>query len=68
MFFQFRPEKKRKCSVVDPDGERESLSLGENLLFGKIFAENCMKMKEIGPRGGAHPLTPPPGSANAASG
>ena len=26
--------------------------LGKNLLFGKIFTENCMKMKEIGPRGG----------------
>ena len=25
---------------------------GANLLFGKIFLENCMKMKEIGPRGG----------------
>ena len=25
---------------------------GENLLFGKIFAKNCMKMKEIGPAGG----------------
>ena len=25
-------------------------SLGQqNLFFGKIFAENCMKMKEIGP-------------------
>ena len=24
---------------------------GKNLLFGKIFAENCMKMKEIGPEG-----------------
>ena len=23
---------------------------GENLLFGKICTENCMKMKEIGPR------------------
>ena len=22
-----------------------------NLLFGKIFAKNCMEMKEIGPRG-----------------
>ena len=22
---------------------------GKNLLFGKIFAENCMKMKENGP-------------------
>ena len=27
-------------------------SWGESLLFGKIFAENCMKMKEIEPRGG----------------
>ena len=28
---------------------------GENLLFDKIFDETCMKMKEIGPRGGASP-------------
>ena len=27
-----------------------------DLLFGQIFLENCMKMKEIGPRGG--PLDP----------
>ena len=27
----------------------------ENLLFGKIVAENCMKMKEIGRRGGVRP-------------
>ena len=27
----------------------------EKLLFGKIFAKNCTKMKEIGPRGGTHP-------------
>ena len=25
--------------------------LGKNLLIGKIFAENCVKMKEIGARG-----------------
>ena len=31
---------------------------GENLSFSKIFAENCMKMKEIGP--GACVLAPPP--------
>ena len=24
-----------------------------------IFAENCMKMKEFGPRGGARPWRPP---------
>ena len=29
---------------------------GKNLLFYKIFAENCMKMKEIGPRGSANGL------------
>ena len=34
-----------------------------NILFGKSFAENCIKMNEIGPRGGltslALPLDPP---------
>ena len=25
----------------------------QDLLFGKSFAKNCMKMKEFGPRGGA---------------
>ena len=33
-------------------------------LFGKSFVENCMKMKEIGPRGGHASLAPPLGSAN----
>ena len=32
---------------------------GKNIVLGKIFTENCMKMKEIGPRGGAHPQCPP---------
>ena len=38
-------------------------------LFDKIFAENCMKMKEIGPRGGheASLALPPLGSANGKS-
>ena len=35
----------------------------KNLLFGKIFAENCMKMKEIEPRPG-HIHSAPLGSAN----
>ena len=30
----------------------------KNLLFGKIFAENCMQLKEIGLRGGASLLRP----------
>ena len=34
--------------------------MGKKLLSGKIFDENCMKMKEIGPRGGARPWPPPP--------
>ena len=33
-----------------------------NLLLCKIFAKNCMKMKEFGPRGGV-PSAPPLGSA-----
>ena len=33
---------------------------GANLLFCPIFTENCMKMKEFGPRGGgARPWHPP---------
>ena len=39
-------------------GANPSIS-GKNLLFGKIFAENFMKMKE---RRGA--VSPPPRSAN----
>ena len=37
-------------------GERGSPP-GEDkiLLFGKIFAEYCMKMKEVGPRAGGRP-------------
>ena len=32
---------------------------GKNSIFGKIFAKNCMEMKEIGPRGGMS-LAPSP--------
>ena len=43
-----------------PDGGRGNPWFwSENLLFGKAFAENCMKMKEIGPKGGGTPLDPP---------
>ena len=41
---------------------RQPVSLGQKLLFDKVFAKNCMKMKESGPRGGiprAGPLDPP---------
>ena len=43
-----------------PRGGTNSWILSVNLLFGKIFTENCMKMKEIGP--GAEVPSPPPGS------
>ena len=29
-------------------GKHEQGGGGNNLLFGKMFAENCMKVKEIG--------------------
>ena len=31
---------------------------GKHLLFGNIFAENCMKIIEIGPRGARDPTAP----------
>ena len=47
-----------------PDGGTNQRGEGANLLFGKFFKENCMKIKEIGPREvGAHfprvPRDPP---------
>ena len=38
--------------------EHQPRGVCANLLFGKIFAENYMKMKEIGPRGGVRPQHP----------
>ena len=40
-----------------PRGVVNSWIWGKNLLFGKIFAENCMKMRKSGPGGGV--LEPP---------
>ena len=41
--------------VVDPEflrwGGANLWAWGENLLFDKIITKNCMKMKEIGPKG-----------------
>ena len=37
-----------------PEGEYQPLRRWTNLLFGNIFAENCMKIKETGPREGEH--------------
>ena len=41
-------------------GGCQPLNLRQNLLFGKVFAENCMKMNEIEPRGGCMFLVPLP--------
>ena len=40
---------------------RQALIWDKNVLFGKIFTENCVKMKEFGP---GVPTPPPPGSTN----
>ena len=50
--------KHRKQFLPHSAGSRISQRGCANLLFGKYFAENCMKMKEIGPGVGAS-LAPP---------
>ena len=52
-------------SVADPGfprgGGANPEGGGANLIFGQKFPENCMKMKEFGPRGGKRAsLAPPP--------
>ena len=42
-----------------PRRGRQALRMRQKLLFGKIFYENCMKMKEIGQKVGER-LTPDP--------
>ena len=56
-------------AVADPGFlMRGSPTLGcANLLFGKSFDENCMKMKRITERRELPPPPPPPGSANGQS-
>ena len=50
----FEPCPPPKWRIHDfPDRGCQPLNLGQNLLFDRIIAENCMKMKEIGPRDGA---------------
>ena len=34
--------------IIPIHGGRQSLDLAENPIFGKIFAENCIKIIEIG--------------------
>ena len=51
-------------AVVDPEfprgGGANPQNGGANLLIGQIFSQNCMKMKEFGPRRGRVSLAPPP--------
>ena len=42
--------------MVDPEFRR----WGTNLIFGKIFAENCMTMKEMDQEGARIPIPHPP--------
>ena len=42
-----------------PDSERQPLRLAENLLFCKIFTENCMKMKKLDREGANFPSATP---------
>ena len=47
-------EQNENTPVAVPGGEGRGANPqdgGANLLFGQTFPENCMKMKEIGPRG-----------------
>ena len=39
-----------------PSRRRQPLNLGQKPIICKIFAENSIKMKEIGPREGAHTM------------
>ena len=56
-------------SVADPGfprgGGANPQGGGTNLLFGKKFPENCMKMKEFGPGGRMFLVPTPLRSANA---
>ena len=38
-----------------PDRRRQLLILEQKPITGKVIAKNCMKMKEIGPRGDTRP-------------
>ena len=52
-------------AVADPGFSPGGAPTPKNAIIFQFFAENCMKMKEFGPRGGRASLAPPLGSANA---
>ena len=46
-------------SVADPGFSPGGAPTPKIAIIFQIFAENCMKMKEFGPPGGARPWRPP---------
>ena len=52
--------------MADPGFSPGGCANFQNCYYFQIFAENCMKMKEFGPPGGARVPGAPLGSANAA--
>ena len=52
-------------TVADPGFSPGGAPTSKNALIFQFFAENCMKMKEFGPPGGARVPGAPLGSANA---
>ena len=50
--------------MADPGFSRGGAPTPKNAIIFQFFAENCMKMKEFGPPGGAHVPGAPLGSAN----
>ena len=49
--YQFGTSGGSRIFLTGGGGSANPREGGKSLLFGKIFAENCMKMTEIGPRG-----------------
>ena len=47
------------CAVADPGFSPGGAPTPKIAIIFHIFTENCMKMKEFGPPGGARPWRPP---------
>ena len=66
MWFKDKPvwkteyfEEGLKYSVADPGFSPGGAPTPKSAIIFQFFAENCMKMKEFGPPGGARPWRPP---------
>ena len=70
VFIYFKGLKEKPLSVADPGfSSGGGAPTPKGAIIFQFFAENCMKMKEFGPRGGGGGRVPgaPLGSANACS-